>query len=243
MNTPTIGVLAALAVAVPPAVAETPFERASGQGMGGLEAERLRLGLDRKAILDVESAEVGEVGTADGAFALGYAREPLAVRPFEGAGRVSVIDHRLGGSLSGSVVLLPRLRLGVELPFVAYQAGAEAIDGIPGGGTLAIAGFGDARIQPKLSLLSRPSGLPLFVAVQAPMTVPTARPRSNAIGDGLATAAAELVVSGTAGPVRWAFNGGPRRRARSVLGTGVQGNELGLRAGASVGRPEDWGSY
>lgn len=219
-----------------PAWAQSFWAKAAGTGPGSLDLERLRLGLDREAILDVESASVGQaaLGKADIGFFLGYANSP-----FRGLAEINnrrtffqVVSHRFTAHVTSSWLLHRRWRVGLELPIVLTQLGAPTLPGVYGPNPVAATALGDLRVVSKNTLWSHHG---LSVAFLAHVTAPTAFPRQNYVGDGLPTLAAELAVSGAGDWVRWAGNVGPKFRFPSTFGAATQGQELGFRLGAGFG--------
>ena len=207
----------------------------AGQGAGSLDLERWRPGIDGNAILDVESADTGADDDVDAAIHLGYANAPMTGAVVENGQRTSfiVVDHRLGANVTGALSVLPRFKLGFDLPLVLLQTGPASIPGLTGKNPVALLGTGDLRVVGKYGLFRVDDGALLDVAVVGHLTLPTALPRHEYIGDGLPTLAAELAVSRDYGALRWAFNAGPKLRAPSTFGPAVQGQELGYRFGVA----------
>jgi outer membrane protein OmpA-like peptidoglycan-associated protein len=211
------------------------LDAAAGQGAGSLDLERWRPGLDGDATLDVESANAGAAGDVDAALHLGYAFAPLTGAVVENGTRTlfRVVDHRVGANVTGAWSPLPRLKLGFDLPVVLLQTGPASIPGLAGTNPIAAQGLGDVRVVGKYGLFRVADGAVLDVAVVGHLTLPTALPRHQYIGDGLPTLAAEVALSRDYGALRWALNAGPRLRAPSTFGPAVQGQELGYRFGVS----------
>ena len=211
------------------------LDDAAGQGAGSLDLERWRPGLDGNAILDVESADVGDAGDVDAAAHLGYAHAPMTGAIVDNGARTSfiVVDHRLGANLTGAMTLLPRFKLGFDLPLVLLQTGPASIPGLTGQNPVALLGTGDLRAVGKYGLLRRADGAAVDLALVGHLTLPTSLPRHQYIGDGLPTLAAEVAVSRDEGALRWAVNVGPKLRVPSTFGPAVQGQELGYRAAVS----------
>ncbi|MBM4281525.1 MAG: hypothetical protein FJ137_12465 [Deltaproteobacteria bacterium] len=209
------------------------LDNVAGQGAGSLDLERWRPGIDGNAILDVESADTGADDDVDAAAHLGYARAPMTGALVENGERTSflVVDNRLGANLTGALSVLPRFKLGFDLPLVLFQTGPASIPGLSGKNPVALLGTGDLRVVGKYGLLRVADGAMVDVAVVGHLTLPTALPRHQYIGDGLPTLAAELALSRDYGALRWAFNAGPKLRAPSTFGPAVQGQELGYRFG------------
>lgn len=222
-----------LLLAAVSAVAQPSLDDVAGQGAGSLDAERMRPGLSREAILDVEAGSVGAHLDVDVALQLGYAHNPLVATMTTETGQSSraIVAHRAGAHLLGSIALFERLQLGVDVPVVLFQSGASALPGLKGENPVAVAGLADVRLMPKVAVLRTRDGSPVDVAVIAHLTLPTALPRHQYIGDGLPTLTPEVAVSRDHGALRWAVDGGLKLRAPSTFGTATQGEELVARAG------------
>jgi outer membrane protein OmpA-like peptidoglycan-associated protein len=205
----------------------------AGQGAGSLELERWRPSIDGNGILDVESGSVGEDGETDAAAHLGYTFAPMTGTVLLDGKSTAfrVVDHRLGGNVTGALGLLPRFKVGFDLPVVLFQAGPASIPGLTGNNPVALFGSGDLRAVAKYGVLRVADGAPLDLALVGHLTLPTAFPRHQYMGDGLPTLATEVALSRGYGALRWAFNTGPKFRAPSTFGPAVQGQELGYRFG------------
>ncbi|MBM4282862.1 MAG: OmpA family protein [Deltaproteobacteria bacterium] len=209
------------------------LDDAAGQGPGSLDVERARPALDRASILDVDSADVGVVGDTDAAVRLGWARAPLTGVLDAGSVRASfgVVDNRVGLHLGGAMTLWPRLKLGVDVPLVLFQSGPASLPGLAGDNPVAAVGVGDLRVVGRYGVTQVRAGDVVDLAVVGHLTLPTALPRHQYIGDGLPTLAVELAASRDDGPLRFAANVGPKLRVPSAFGPAAQGVELGYRAG------------
>lgn len=199
----------------------------------GYSAERFRPATDRRGILDVESAEVGEPMAIELGVSLGYADDPLNLyRDGEGEReRVgSLVSHRLGGNLIGAVTL-GRVQIGVDLPIVLSQDEATG-DLMTTGGSLSSFGLGDLRLVPKIEI--REAGrIPVAVAAAFGVTVPTGSD-AGYFGDDGGTLAPELLVSSRLTPrLRAGLNLGYRvRRSRRSLDLEID-DELYAHLGAA----------
>ena len=133
--------------------------------------ERFRLASDGDGILNVEWADVPGHLSWDMALWFGASDDPLVVYTEMDGNRErvgAVVNHRIMGTLSGSLALWSHLQLGLELPFVM----AQDQDELPVQMDIGNAGLGDARISPKIQLLdARRHGIHLaFIpAVTVPM--------------------------------------------------------------------------
>ena len=213
----------------------------AGQGLGSLDAERLRLGLDQNAILDVESALVDDEQAWDVSLSGGYQYRPVqGLWTEDGKTRAyGLVENRVTTFLGASIALGQGFRLGMELPLVMFQNGVGVLPGFAGTNPVAFAGVGDLRLAPKYALFQSAAGSPVDVAVVGHISVPTSFPRHNYIGDGLPTLGAEIALSRDYGAFRWAFNAGPRLRAPSVMGNVMQGPEFGARFGVGYDFEKD----
>ena len=143
--------------------------------------ERFRLATDQGGILDVEGAAVARHLSFDVALYLNYADDPLNVEgPFDVdsngnplRGRIaSPVQHRLTGSLVGSLALWDRIQLGFEVPLILAQE-ADNPNNLPFvNSNLDSWGISDIRIVPKVNILNNEDhALDLGVAVH--VSIPT----------------------------------------------------------------------
>lgn len=207
--------------------------RMAGDGLGAVEAERLRPGVAGDAILDVESGRLSAPDGLSWSFWLGYNRAPIRAL-WSADGKESsfgVVEQRIGGNLISSLALSEWLQMGIDVPVVFFQSGASLLPGVSTTNPVAVAGLGDIRLVPKVALMNTEAGDPLDMAVLIHATLPTAYPRQSYIGDGLPTLATELALSRDYGALRWAANVGPKIRFPSSFLGAVQGQEFGYRVG------------
>lgn len=196
--------------------------------------ERLRFGVDRDAILDVEWAGVEANRLEyDAALLFAYALNPLVLNQREADGTTArlgaLIAHRVTTSAVAAIALTDWIELGGELPFLIVQAR----DPIPGVnlGQLDGIGLGDMRLLGKFAVLEEHTA-GVDVALIPTLTIPTAFPQQAYLGEGFLTFVPEVAVSRELGPLRVAANAGARFRPETdTLGLTV-GHELTWRVGA-----------
>jgi OmpA-OmpF porin, OOP family len=167
-----------------------------------------------------------------------FSEKPLVLYDRDGDEQKAIIKHQLFVHVGGSVVLWERLRLGVNLPILAYQAGQrgtvqgtrfEAADG---------AGVGDVRLAADVRLLGSyrsPFSLSGGVAVFAP----TGKQEAFA-GDGKVRVLPRLLLAGDIGNLAYAAKLGVLYRANDA---GFNGSSKGTEAvvTAAIGYRSDDG--
>ncbi len=205
-------------------------------GAGTFSAERFRPALDRNGVIDVESGAVLPHLTPDVALWLGYALNPLLIQqsngggdPFSPAG--ALVAHRIGGNLVASLGLLDWIELGLDMPFILFQADdVDALSGQLQAGLPSAVGTGDLRLVPKLRILRSDAQL-LDLAVSLGFTLPTGFPADSYLGDGSPTFVPEVHASRLFGPATVAANLGLRLRDRKEFLDLVVDHEVTYRAG------------
>ena len=205
-------------------------------GAGTFSAERFRPALDANGVIDVESGKVLPHLTPDVALWLGYALNPLLIQqsdggtdPFSPAG--ALVAHRLGGNLVASIGLLDWAQLGLDVPFILFQADDVAsLSGQVQAGAPSAIGMGDLRVVPKFRIL-RAEAQVVDLAVSAGFTVPTGFPADSYLGDGNFTFVPEVHLSKDLGPATLAGNLGVRLRERKEFLDLVVDHEVSYRAG------------
>ncbi len=225
---------------------------AQAQGVSqNISAERLRPAIDENGIIDVEWASVPDhLAFNLGAWAW-YAHNPMVLHVVDRDGTATrvqtLVENRLGGSLIASLGLFQRVQLGVELPYVLFQARPDADTSKPGaalvGDQLQAAGFGDLRLSPKIALWrTKQDDAPFDIAVIPTVTLPTAALLNDVIlgggdtrwmGEPAPTFAPELAVSRALGSLRLAGNVGYRLRFPSENVGLIVGSELFYRIGVA----------
>ncbi len=196
-------------------------------------AERFRLASDRDGLIDVEWGGVPRHLGWDVAVWIGGSDDPVVVNRVVNGQRERVarlVDHRVGGSLMGSIALFDWIQLGIDLPLILHQQRGDDINNAANGLTdLQSFNVGDLRIIPKLRLLvQRDQGVDL--AVIAGVTLPTSG-QDDYFGDGL-TFAPELALSRAQGGFRLALNFGYRLRDDVQFLNQTVEDELFARLGA-----------
>ena len=151
--------------------------------------ERLRLGIDRDAILDVEWAGVEANRLEyDVALLFAYALNPLVLNQREADGTTrrlgAIVAHRVTTSAVAAITILDWIELGGELPFLIVQ-GRDEIPGV-NLGQLAGVGFGDMRLLAKFAVLEEHTA-GIDVALIPTVTIPTALPQNAYLGEGFFT--------------------------------------------------------
>lgn len=158
--------------------------------------ERLRLALDRKGVVDVESGAVLSHLSYDVGLWLGYAAAPMFVTSSANGKRVGyLVEHRLSASVFGAIGLFDRVNIGLELPFTAFQSRPTVDLDIAAQGLtqLQAAALGDLRVAPKIQLL-REEKHAVDLALMMSLTLPTSGGRHYS-GESFLTFSPELLVS------------------------------------------------
>ena len=229
-----VAVLLVLVVSAAPAQAQVQIRQ-------DIPVDGMRLAVDRDGIFAVEWADLADPMSWDMGLWLGAASDLVEVRRYTDDMRLGApLAHRFSGHLSGALVVLRGLQLGVDVPVVLSQRG-DAIPNTMAAG-LSGAGLGDARLLAKWQLLrARDHGLHL--ALTPALTVPTGCNCRYLGEDGL-TFAPGLALSRERGALRVSSNLGYRMRANvTVPGGGGDldiGDELFARVGAGYRRAGPW---
>src|SRR5262249_36998272 len=116
----------------------------------------------------------------------------------------SLINNRVGGSLTASASFVYHLQVGIEIPFVAFQ-NSDNIAGVPASTSLSHGGLADVRLSLKGTLMRTPRG-PFDLGLLAAVTVPSAT--ADFAGDKTLTFAPELLISRAIKKARIALNFG-----------------------------------
>lgn len=157
--------------------------------------ERWQPGLDVEAIAGVNVAARPLVGAYELWLNLGYAGNTLTVADYGAGTQGALVGPRFISHLGGSLTLLPRLQVGVNLPVILYQARGDAPPASFGSvGELAGSGVGDLNLAAKVHLLSREQAF-FDIAAIAGLGLPTHYPRDAYLGDGGVTASMALAAS------------------------------------------------
>lgn len=175
----------------------------------------------------------------NGRFALGavgdYAYKPLAFYGPDGDELRTVVEHQLFVHLGGAVVLFDRLRLGANLPLLAYTKGDSLEAANSSFSTSDSTSIGDPRLSADVRVAGEYAGAAtLAVGVQGFIPVGS---QDAFAGDGKLRLRPRLMLAGDAGSLAWAAQAGFNFRARDEnLGDDPFGSELtfsaalGLRA-------------
>ncbi len=158
-----------------------------------------------------------------------YSRKPLVLYDRDGDELKSIIRHQLFVHVGGSFVLWERLRLGVNLPVLAYQQGSGAtVQGVRFNAEDGAA-LGDLRLAADVRLLGQyrsPISLAAGVAVFAPTG-----DQDHFAGDGKVRVLPRLLLGGDIGNLVYAAKLGVLYRANdSGFNGSAQGTEAVLAA-------------
>lgn len=194
--------------------------------------ERLRPGVTPGAILDAESGGAGQAGDQQLSLWLSYSAGPLAAYDTVDGLRSrvgNIVDHRLGAHLTGGWTLGSGWAVGLDVPVTLLQVGGvqSPTQGLPflGGG------LGDVRLVPKWQWLSSAAhGVDL--ALVPAVTLPTALPGDQLLGDGTFVFAPEVAASRRFDALQVAINAGARLRPELVRGDVGVGPEATWRLAA-----------
>jgi len=166
---------------------------------------------------------------------LDYAHHPLVVYDSKGAAQAFVVRDQLLGHVGGSLSLFERVRVGVNLPVVAYAEGrrgaiGQTVYAPPSSGAL-----GDLRLAADVRLLGQ-AGEAFTAALGARAWLPTGSP--DAYGsDGKFRAGPQLLVAGALGAFEYSARAGFMWRQQEFqLDSGSVGSEAnaGLAAGVRL---------
>jgi len=131
--------------------------------------------------------------------------------------------------VGGSLVLVDRVRLALDLPFQVYADGEDGLDG----GAMTPApekegGVGDLRLGADVRLFGR-HGESVTAAIGVQAWAPTGE-KSQWTSDGVFRARPRVLVSGDAGAFVWAAQAGLFLRSRGEIGGAVAGGVRVARA-------------
>ncbi|HYP88967.1 MAG TPA: transporter, partial [Polyangiaceae bacterium] len=154
-----------------------------------------------------------------------YSEKPLVLYSRDGDELKSIIEHQLYVHAGGSLVLWDRLRLGVNLPILAYQAGESAV--VQGARFEAKDGaaVGDLRLAADVRLLGKYRS-PISLAAGVAFFAPTGNQDAFA-GDGKVRVLPRVLLAGDIGNLVYAAKLGVLYRANdSGFNGSAQGTEL-----------------
>jgi len=193
-----------------------------------VDVERFRMTADHSGILNTEWGQVPAHLDWNLGVWFGAADDPLTVYRVDSDSRErlgSLVNHRVAGTLMGSIGLWNRLELGLEVPLVLSQ-GQDSITELMTS-ELRPTGFGDIRVSPKVQVLAK-SGW--YLAFTPGFTLPTGR-SDDYRGTGGISLLPEFIVSKAAGDWRGSVNLGYRTRERIDLPQLVVDDEWVAHAG------------
>jgi hypothetical protein len=209
-------VVAAVVGLVAPAHAQAPTD--------GFGIERFHLGMDRAAVLDVDSADVPDHGSWSTAVWLGFEHDPLVVYDKQMTAVDALVQRRLTTALVGSVALWDRLEIAVDADMVDYQSGAADSVTMK---ALPTSGLGDLALVAKLRIAR---GDAYALALEPAFGVPLGS-ATGYLREAGPTFAPAIAASGAWGRVRGAVNAGYLFRQRVATAGLVVGDEVFARAG------------
>jgi hypothetical protein len=153
-----------------------------------------------------------------------------------------LIPYRTDLHLLLAYQLLPRLELGLDVPFTVRQGdrfvllrNALNAPDFPGAAGVSRSGLGDVRLVPRLTLLA-PEDFPVGVALVGEVRLPTGAADSF-LGDSGVVVAPRVAVERAFGPVRVLGNVGWRFREHAQYLNLLVDDELTLGAGAVLDLP------
>src|SRR5882724_6498773 len=167
-----------------------------------------------------------------------FGEKPLVLYNRDGDELKSIIEHQLYVDVGGSLVLWDRLRLGVNLPILAYQAGeGGTVRGVSFEAATG-AGVGDLRLAADVRLLGHYRA-PISLAAGVAVFAPTGKQEAFA-GDGKVRVSPRLLLGGDIGNLVYAAKLGVLYRAND---TGFNGAPTGTEAvvSAAIGYGSDNG--
>lgn len=173
----------------------------------------------------------------NGRLALGavgdYAHKPLVFYDSNGDERAAVVEHQLFVHLGGAIVLFDRLRLGANLPLLAYSKG-EALDVANSSlSTSDKASVGDPRLTADVRLLGE-YGAAATLAFGVQGFIPVGNEDAFA-SDAKVRIRPRLMLAGDVGDLAYAAQTGFNYRARGDnLGSDAFGSELTFSAAVGL---------
>ena len=173
----------------------------------------------------------------NGRFALGaigdYAYKPLVFYDTNGDEQAAVVEHQLFVHLGGAVVLFDRLRLGANLPLLAYSKGEGTNVANSSFSTSDKAGIGDPRLSADVRMLGEYGGAAtLAFGVQG--FIPVGNDKAFA-SDGKVRIRPRLMLAGDLGDLAYAAQTGFNYRAKGDnLGGDAFGSELTFSAAVGL---------
>ncbi|MEK7704825.1 MAG: OmpA family protein [Myxococcota bacterium] len=207
--------------------------RAQSSEPAGVSLDRYRPGLEAESLAGLELASRAQLGSYDLWLSFGYGGDFLVVADRSQNASGALVGPRLTSHLGGSIVVLPRLQLGVDVPLVLFQARRgtppQAFGAV---GDLAATGVGDLSLFGKLHLLEASRAL-VDAAALVGVSLPSHAPRDAYLGNEGVTASATLVVSRQLFGFELAGNLGYDWRKSTTFLDATIGPEVRLGLGAS----------
>ena len=167
-----------------------------------------------------------------------FGQKPLVLYDHNGDELKSIIEHQLFVHVGGSLVLWDRLRLGVNLPILAYQAGEGGTVGGVRFEAATGAAVGDLRLGADVRLLGTYRS-PISLAAGVAVFAPTGN-QDAFTGDGKVRVLPRLLLGGDIGNLVYAAKLGVLYRANDA---GFNGAPTGTEAvgSAAIGYGSDDG--
>jgi hypothetical protein len=219
MVEPRAWVVAVVVGLAAPARAQAPSD--------GFAIERFHLGMDREAVLDVDSAIVPDHGSWSAAVWLGFEHDPLVVYDKQMNAVDALVQRRLTTALVGSVALWDRVELALDADMVDYQSGAAGSVTMK---ALPANGLGDLALVAKLGFLR---GDAYALALEPVFAVPLGS-ATGYLREAGPTFAPAIAASFARDRVRAAVNAGYLFRQRVATAGVVVDDEVFARAGLGV---------
>lgn len=227
--------LVAWLVSAPAARAQDPFQR-------NFDAVPLKATPAQDSGIALEGALLPAAGSWRAALLLDYAHAPLALAYGEEK-LGNLIPYRLDAHLLGAWQLLPRLELGLDVPFTLVQGDRFSllrerlgVTDFPGAAGVSRWGLGDVRLVPRVGLLD-PDAAPLGLAVVTELRLPTGDGQSF-LGEHGVLFAPRVALEKRLGPVRVLGNVGARLRHHAQFLNLYVDDEVTFGAGAVVDLPD-----
>lgn len=197
-------------------------------------AERFRPATGTNGIFDTEIGQTPEAWSWDVGLWLGYANDPLVLRRrLNGVVEErSLVAHRLGANIVGSLSPARWIVIGLDVPVALYQTADKGVGVFASGvrsSKVTTAGFGNLRLVPKVSLLQEAEHF-VSVAFLASLSLPT-KTSSAYFGDSGLGFTPEVAVSRKILDFTLAGNLSYLARKKKSAGNLTVDDELGFHLG------------